>query len=99
MNDDPNAQVAALPGRWLPAGMLEWELDTGSLGALCGQSVDLRYDVAGVWYVSADLLMGTTLFEVTSRGKSARIALDRLASSLDEVGSDLVEASHELLND
>ena len=99
MIDDLNAQVAALPGRWSPAGMLEWELDTGSLGALWGQSVELRYDVTGVWYVSADLRMGTTIIEATSRGKSARIALDRLASSLAEVGLDLVEASHELIND
>jgi len=99
MSDDPNAQVAALPGRWTPTGMLEWELDTDSLGALWEQSVELRYDVAGVWHASTDLLMGATLVAVISRGKSARIALDRLASALADYGADLVEASHELLND
>lgn len=97
MSDDPNAQVAELPGRWTPTGMLEWQLDTDSLGALWGQSIELRYDVAGVWYVSADLLMGASV-EVTSRGTTARIALDRLASALADYGADLVEASHELLD-
>jgi hypothetical protein len=90
---DEQEQVNDLPGQWTKIRGQVWELDTSGLGVLRDLSVEIERG-HGEWVV----WVSTDESSLSAKGETARYALERVARRLDEIGSDLVEASHELLN-
>ena len=86
-------QVNDLPGQWTKIRGQVWELDTSDIGVLRDVSVEIEHG-HGEWVV----WVSTDESSLAVRGDTARSALERVARRLDEIGSDLVEASHELIN-
>lgn len=103
-------QVDALPGEWcqlwheswrLDTGKRQsWQLDTGGLGVLSFWKVRLLLNDKGVWIAVAEPkgMDEVQSAHVDAAGKTARAALERLANELDRFGSELVEASYELIS-
>jgi hypothetical protein len=103
-------QINALPGEWFQSGRRPWQLatgerqswrlDAGGLGVLSFWKVHLLLNDKGVWDATAEPkgMDEIQSAHVVAAGETARAALEDLANELDRFGSELVEASHELLN-
>jgi len=97
---DEQDQINALPGGWSKIGHWAWQLDASGLGV--GERLDVtlcHIRERGLWMAHVDPAFddGENVYVVTW-GITARGALEGLARQLGRLGSDLMEASHELIN-